>query len=297
MKRIFVVSLSILLSAHVAMGASWETTDDEDTSISGTEKVFLENPDGTGNNWAVLNTIKTWLETVFAKKENIAFNAASYADLTISGATQTAGAFETGVTYVIASVGTTDFTAIGASANTIGVEFTASGAGSGTGTATPLRPIISDTTPTADKQKIAPTYEQIEEGYQPLIDTENVETSGAVQGKMLINSYTAAQTLTFADHNASIVQMTTADEVTMWDCETAGVGAFVMLWARDAEKIEVVPASGDHFNLFAGTALTANNKLDMAATAGTKVTLMCTADDTWSVYSETAASVDGGTAN
>lgn len=127
--------------------------------------------------------------------------------------------------------------------------------------------------------------------------TGNYETSGTIQGKMVFNSYTAAQTLTAADHNASIVQMTTADEVTMWDCETANVGDFVLLWARDAEKIEVVPASGDHFNLFAGTALTANNELDMAATAGTKVTLMCTADDTWSVYSETAASTDGGAAD
>jgi hypothetical protein len=40
-----------------------------------------------------------------------------------------------GKVYKIVSVGTTDFTAIGASANTIGVVFTASGAGTGTGTA------------------------------------------------------------------------------------------------------------------------------------------------------------------
>lgn len=127
--------------------------------------------------------------------------------------------------------------------------------------------------------------------------TGNLKTTGTIQGNIVFNSYTAAQTLTYADHNSSIVQMTTADEVTMWDCETAGVGATVMLWARDAEKIEVVPASGDHFNLFNGTALAANNEMDMAATAGTKVTLMCTADDTWSVYSETAASTDGGAAD
>lgn len=126
---------------------------------------------------------------------------------------------------------------------------------------------------------------------------QNFTTSGTIQGNTVFNSYTAAHTLTFADHNSSIVQMTTADEVTMWDCETAGVGATVMLWARDAEKIEVVPASGDHFNLFNGTELTANNELDIAATAGTKVTLMCTADDTWSVYSETAACADGGAAD
>lgn len=48
----------------------------------------------------------------------------------------TAGSFVTGLSYTIAVVGTTDFTAIGASANTVGVRFKATGAGSGTGTAT-----------------------------------------------------------------------------------------------------------------------------------------------------------------
>lgn len=52
------------------------------------------------------------------------------------GTEVTAGSFVTGLVYVIASVGTTDFTAIGASANTVGVRFKATGAGSGTGTAT-----------------------------------------------------------------------------------------------------------------------------------------------------------------
>jgi hypothetical protein len=51
------------------------------------------------------------------------------------GATITAGSFVTGQRYKIASIGTTDFTLIGASANTVGVEFVASGAGTGTGTA------------------------------------------------------------------------------------------------------------------------------------------------------------------
>jgi len=48
----------------------------------------------------------------------------------------TAGSFVTGTKYTIVTVGTTDFTAIGASSNTVGVAFTATGAGSGTGTAT-----------------------------------------------------------------------------------------------------------------------------------------------------------------
>lgn len=46
-----------------------------------------------------------------------------------------AGSFVTGQPYTITEVGTTDFTLIGASSNTVGVTFTATGAGSGTGKA------------------------------------------------------------------------------------------------------------------------------------------------------------------
>lgn len=49
--------------------------------------------------------------------------------------TITAGSFTIGLTYTIVSVGTTDFTTIGASANTVGVIFNATGVGTGTGTA------------------------------------------------------------------------------------------------------------------------------------------------------------------
>lgn len=47
----------------------------------------------------------------------------------------TAGGFVPGTSYVIQSIGTTDFTAIGASDNVVGLSFTASAAGAGTGTA------------------------------------------------------------------------------------------------------------------------------------------------------------------
>jgi hypothetical protein len=52
-----------------------------------------------------------------------------------STTTVTAGSFVIGTTYTILTIGTTDFTLIGASANTIGVIFTATGVGTGTGTA------------------------------------------------------------------------------------------------------------------------------------------------------------------
>ena len=54
--------------------------------------------------------------------------------LTTPGVT-TAGSFVPGQSYTILTVGTTNFVAIGASANTVGVEFIATGAGSGSGTA------------------------------------------------------------------------------------------------------------------------------------------------------------------
>jgi hypothetical protein len=51
------------------------------------------------------------------------------------GNTVTAGSFVIGRTYMIATLGTTDFTAIGATANSVGQIFVATGVGSGTGTA------------------------------------------------------------------------------------------------------------------------------------------------------------------
>jgi len=51
------------------------------------------------------------------------------------GNSTTAGNFIVGQRYLITSVGTTNFVAIGASANTTGIYFTATGVGSGTGTA------------------------------------------------------------------------------------------------------------------------------------------------------------------
>lgn len=51
-------------------------------------------------------------------------------------ATVNAGDFVTGTTYTIATVGTTNFTLIGAASNTVGLGFVATGPGTGTGTAT-----------------------------------------------------------------------------------------------------------------------------------------------------------------
>ena len=60
----------------------------------------------------------------------------------------TAGSFVVGKTYTITTLGNTDFTLIGAASNTVGIEFTPTGAGTGTGTATEVSASI---TPTAGK--------------------------------------------------------------------------------------------------------------------------------------------------
>lgn len=59
------------------------------------------------------------------------------------GYTVTAGGFVIGNTYRIVTVGTTDFTLIGATSNTPGLHFIATGAGSGTGTAELSRTVES----------------------------------------------------------------------------------------------------------------------------------------------------------
>jgi hypothetical protein len=56
-----------------------------------------------------------------------------------SGTSVAAGSFVSGTLYAITSVGTTNFMLIGASSNTVGTVFRATGAGSGTGTATPVQ--------------------------------------------------------------------------------------------------------------------------------------------------------------
>lgn len=56
-----------------------------------------------------------------------------------------ATALVAGGSYTITTIGTTDFTLVGASANTVGIVFTATGAGTGTGTATPPCDVLAPT--------------------------------------------------------------------------------------------------------------------------------------------------------
>jgi hypothetical protein len=65
----------------------------------------------------------------------VAITGGTIAGASLYGSTITAGSFVVGSVYTILSLGTTSFTSIGASANTVGITFVATGVGSGTGTA------------------------------------------------------------------------------------------------------------------------------------------------------------------
>ena len=85
--------------------------------------------------------LKTSTDVLIATYDNIPSSAqapaANDADSILyeQGYTVTAGSFIVGKTYRIASVGTTNFTLIGATSNTVGTYFIATGVGTGTGTA------------------------------------------------------------------------------------------------------------------------------------------------------------------
>ena len=114
-----------------------------------------------GEIWLILGQgykflLKTSAEVLIATYDNIPSAAqppaANDADSILyeQGYTVTAGSFVTGKTYRIVSVGTTNFTLIGALSNTQGLHFIATGPGTGTGTAelsqtveTKLREIVS----------------------------------------------------------------------------------------------------------------------------------------------------------
>jgi hypothetical protein len=77
----------------------------------------------------------SWTERTLALPSTSTWAAMDSGKLTIL---ETAGSFVTGRGYVITNLGNTVFTSIGSSANIVGTYFVATGAGSGTGTATPI---------------------------------------------------------------------------------------------------------------------------------------------------------------
>ena len=129
---------------HIYLNGTKKTSSKFGTpAIMSASSVIVGSHSGTGGfyngstkslyffNYAVTDSIASWSAKMLAgtfvmpAADRGATNAASIA----------AGSFVAGLRYRIDSVGTTNFTAIGASANTAGVVFVATGAGSGNGAA------------------------------------------------------------------------------------------------------------------------------------------------------------------
>ena len=104
------------------------------TLANGSTKSFAIADDiQVGNKYQLRVTLNGQLQTVDVDYTvNSALDTVTF---TNTPGVATAGSFVLGQTYTILSVGSTNFVAIGASSNTVGVEFVATGAGSGTGTA------------------------------------------------------------------------------------------------------------------------------------------------------------------
>lgn len=81
-------------------------------------------------NSQIVETLTTYINKEVAITAGL-FKGCKY----IKRTTVTSGSFVVGEDYEIVSIGTTNFTLIGASANTVGLIFTATGVGTGTGTA------------------------------------------------------------------------------------------------------------------------------------------------------------------
>jgi hypothetical protein len=131
------------------------TTTNQATYTSNSESAFHTNPiildaagrvPSGGEIWLTLGigykfVLQTASNVLIATYDNIPSSAqppaANDADSIMyeQGYTVTAGSFVVGKIYRIVSVGTTNFTLIGATNNTVGTHFIATGAGTGTGTA------------------------------------------------------------------------------------------------------------------------------------------------------------------
>jgi hypothetical protein len=95
------------------------------TTVSGDRALLIYNFET--KKWCEANTTVDYLSTLATSGTSL--------DAIDSAYNVTAGSFVVGKQYTIRSVGTTNYTLIGAVANTVGVLFTATGVGSGTGVA------------------------------------------------------------------------------------------------------------------------------------------------------------------
>lgn len=175
-----------------------------------------------------------------------------------SNVTVTAGNFVVGTTYTILTVGTTNFTAIGAGSNAIGVTFIATGVGTGTGSAT----TIVWNTKVANLEILGyQNLTAIPVGYKYLVLSDSTQN-----GRWTIYEITAPQVLTLYQvqsydtpeywyyvnwylpgYNSSIAPVAAVQnygQLLTLSLETAPVGSSVRVNSNGAGKFEIYLRSG-----------------------------------------------------
>jgi len=106
------------------------------TNTGGGSFTFAKSRGGTIGTHAIASANDILGIVSFMGSDGTAFIPSAQITGTIDGTPgQNAGTFTIGLSYKILTIGTTDFTLIGAASNTVGLTFTATGVGAGTGTA------------------------------------------------------------------------------------------------------------------------------------------------------------------
>ena len=116
----------------------------------------------------------------------------------------TAGSFVIGTSYVIESIGTTNFTLIGAAANTVGTTFTATGGGTGTGTARTSNTIYSQTGGSKNAIVVSHTHTVTDPGHLHTYVKSSENTAGGSSTADVMKSTTTTQNTSTATTGISI---------------------------------------------------------------------------------------------
>lgn len=128
----------------------------------------------------------------------------------------------------------------------------------------------------------------------------NLVTTGSITGLVPVTSTTAGVTLTSTQCRGSFIMVTSAGTVTLPAAATAGYGAAVCIYVRDAsETVTVEVDNADKIRLYA-TALDAGDTIDSPGAAGNFICLISTTDadgsgtDGWITLGSSGTWTDGG---
>jgi len=251
-------------------------------SGGGTVTIQYEYPVGndvytTSNGWGA----GAWSPTIPVNLATDPFETIAGSDVvtvtqTAHGYLTTAGAFVVGQQYKIVSVGSTSFTAIGASANTVGTIFTATGIGTGSGTASIVWVAFSGVTDLVSTPVsfgmsgtlgfATGTYGYYGHGIEP-----------AVPAELLNNTFE----LTYIDANTYTITIVTPAlygsisggnsvvaypqyGIRPWgSAATVGIGSQLRLWSNDnyGQNLLIAPRGGAIYYWINSTGLTTRAQL------------------------------------